>query len=204
MTTDVSGLTGDLRVDLAVRGGASLRPERGGVLVDVSLTHPLSARGEPKRAACADRCSVAGDLREVQKVDKYEHLALRSGFDFEPAVFETFGAPGERTLRFLKESAKAFSRPSFPSSPSPSESTPDSLVAFLGSEDDDFGRSPSGGLLRRWFQQLVGGASKCDSVNTQAAALKMAQFVGRQSIPGGVAPRPPASSLPWFVLKRLH
>ena len=154
VTTDVSGLTGDLRVDLAVRGGASLRPERGGVLVDVSLTHPLSARGEPKRVACADRCSVAGDLREVEKVDKYEHLALRSGFDFEPAVFETFGAPGERTLRFLKESAKAFSRPSFPSSPSPSESTPDSLVAFLGSEDDDFGRSPSGGLLRRWFQQL--------------------------------------------------
>ena len=155
VTTDVGGLTGDLRVDLAVRGGASLRPERAGVLVDVSLTHPLTARGELKLPACADRVSVAGDQREAVKVKKYEQLALHSGFDFEPMVFETFGAPGERSLRFLKEAARAFSRPSFPSSPSPSESSPDSLVAFLGSEDyDDFGRSLPGGLLRRWFQQL--------------------------------------------------
>ena len=44
--------------------------------MDVSLTHPLNAKGEPAHgAASAERCVVAAENRECDKVKKYDELS---------------------------------------------------------------------------------------------------------------------------------
>jgi len=65
--------------------------------LDISITHP-HAYGHDVGSA---QPGVANKRREQEKIKKHEHLCALNNLDFVPLVFESFGNPSEKALKFL-------------------------------------------------------------------------------------------------------
>uniref|UniRef100_A0A0G4FEG0 Uncharacterized protein n=1 Tax=Chromera velia CCMP2878 TaxID=1169474 RepID=A0A0G4FEG0_9ALVE len=80
-------------------------PSGDTVLGDVAVTHPFSIDANRLRRFAKTAGSAAKAMEKV-KNDRYGEICHEIGFRFVPLVFETYGRPGEGTIRFLKEIAK--------------------------------------------------------------------------------------------------
>ena len=82
---------------------------RGGLLGDVSVTHPVHGsgehRGEPQPVVASRVALSAASDREAQKARKYGLLCQAQDYDFVPLVLETYGGFGPCFTRLLEEMA---------------------------------------------------------------------------------------------------
>ena len=110
-TTSCRGLLGaldgedrDTVGDLLILG---LDNSRNGMLVDVSLTHPISGKGKTKKQA-AQITGHAGQQVLATKANRYKDLPEKSGFEFTAFVMKTSGGRTQPVIDLLKRLARHY------------------------------------------------------------------------------------------------
>jgi hypothetical protein len=108
-TTSLSGVLGslpgsnvDTRADLLMIG---LDHSRNGMLIDVSITHPVTGKGKAKLQAAHVTGHASAEVLKT-KVKRYRDLAKDAGFDLCFFVLETTGGLSQPAIDLLKRLAK--------------------------------------------------------------------------------------------------